>query len=145
TSASSSPRKCTCSRPPRLQASRSSHAIRSIFSATLPSATSFGPSSSIHPMVSSLKRAVECQPDNRKKRSGAMTTRATALGGAIALMLSTNAFAQRNVDAAFTATGESCEEVTWSEEALERYPNIASACQEVMERDGDYYVRFEGE
>jgi len=60
-------------------------------------------------------------------------------------MLSTNAFAQRNVDAAFTATGESCEEVTWSEEALERYPNIASACQEVMERDGDYYVRFEGE
>lgn len=74
-----------------------------------------------------------------------MTSRITALGGAIALILSTNAFAQRNVDAAFTATGESCEQVTWSEEALERYPNIASACQEVMERDGEYFVRFEGE
>ncbi|MBN1239511.1 MAG: hypothetical protein JXB36_13490 [Gammaproteobacteria bacterium] len=35
--------------------------------------------------------------------------------------------------------------MTWSDQALERYPNIASACQEVMERDGEYYVRFEGE
>jgi len=60
-------------------------------------------------------------------------------------MLTTSAFAQRSGDAAFTATGERCEDVTWSAEALERYPNIASACQEVMERDGQYFVRFEGE
>jgi len=74
-----------------------------------------------------------------------MTSRITVIGAALGLILSTNAFAQRSVDAAFTATGESCEEVTWSEDALERYPNIASACQEVMERDGEYFVRFEGE
>jgi hypothetical protein len=69
----------------------------------------------------------------------------TALGGALAVIMSTNAFAQRNADAAFTAAGESCEQVTWSDEALERYPNIETACQEVMERDGEYFVRFEGE
>ena len=74
-----------------------------------------------------------------------MTSRSIVIGGTLALMFSTNAFAQRSADAAFTATGESCEQVTWSDEALERYPNIASACQEVMERDGEYFVRFEGE
>lgn len=51
---------------------------------------------------------------------------------------------QSRVDRAFTATGESCDQVTWSEEALQKYPNIASACQEVMERDGKYYVKFTG-
>jgi hypothetical protein len=74
-----------------------------------------------------------------------MTSRITVLGAALALAFSTNAFAQRSADAAFTTTGASCEEVTWSEQALEQYPNIANACQEVMERDGEYYVRFEGE
>ncbi len=57
-----------------------------------------------------------------------------------------SAFAQTtSVDRAFTATGTSCEDVTWSDETLEQYPNIAQACREVMERDGRYYVRFEGE
>jgi hypothetical protein len=35
--------------------------------------------------------------------------------------------------------------VSWSQEALANYPRIASACQEVLEREGKYYVRFEGE
>lgn len=62
------------------------------------------------------------------------------------MALSANAFAQQDdVDAAFTATGTSCEDVTWSDETLERYPNIATACQEVMQRDGTYFVRFEGD
>lgn len=52
---------------------------------------------------------------------------------------------QSRVDRAFTAAGESCDQVNWSPEALSRYPNIASACQEVMERDGRYYVKFSGE
>jgi len=60
-------------------------------------------------------------------------------------VLTTSVFAQRSTDAAFTATGERCEDVTWSEEALERYPNIGTACREVMQRDGRYFVRFEGE
>lgn len=63
-----------------------------------------------------------------------------------ALAASATALAQRSgADRAFTATGTSCEDVTWSEEALAQYPNIATACREVMERDGRYYVRFEGE
>src|SRR5690606_26491829 len=67
------------------------------------------------------------------------------LGAGLAVVFATSAFAQRGADAAFTATGERCEDVTWSDEALERYPNIATACREVVERDGRYYVRFEGE
>lgn len=46
---------------------------------------------------------------------------------------------------AFTATGTSCSDVRWSAEALSQYPNIARACRDVMQRDGRYFVRFEGE
>lgn len=73
-----------------------------------------------------------------------MTSRVTVLGAAFAVVVSADVSAQRS-DPAFTATGESCEDVTWSAEALERYPNIASACQEVMQRDDQYFVRFAGE
>lgn len=70
------------------------------------------------------------------------------LKGALLLAMgamSAATFAQSSADAAFTATGTNCEDVTWSDEALAEYPNIASACQEVLERDGRYYVKFEGE
>ncbi|MBX5461449.1 MAG: hypothetical protein IRZ28_10210 [Steroidobacteraceae bacterium] len=68
-----------------------------------------------------------------------------AMIAAVAMLpVSVAAPGQSRVDRAFTATGESCDQVTWSEEALEKYPNIASACQEVMERDGKYYVKFTG-
>ena len=63
----------------------------------------------------------------------------------VALASSGALFAQTSVDRAFTATGGSCDQVTWSEQALDQYPRIASACREVMERDGKYFVRFEGE
>ncbi len=62
-----------------------------------------------------------------------------------ALLAATAGAAGQGPDAAFTASGTSCSEVTWSPETLERYPNIASACQAVLERNGTYYVRFEGD
>jgi hypothetical protein len=45
---------------------------------------------------------------------------------------------------AFTATGQTCDEITWSAETLARYPSIASACQGVVVRNGTTYVKFEG-
>ena len=69
----------------------------------------------------------------------------TTIVSALTLAASATVFAQNRVDRAFTATGESCDQVTWSQEALQNYPRIASACQEVVQRDGTYYVRFEGE
>src|SRR5690606_31107912 len=53
--------------------------------------------------------------------------------------------AQERPGAAFTTTGTRCSDVQWSPEALAQYPRIATACREVMQRDGKYYVRFEGE
>ncbi len=69
----------------------------------------------------------------------------TILVGAITIAATATAFAQSRVDRAFTATGTSCDQVEWSQEALEDYPQIASACQEVLERNGRYFVLFEGE
>jgi hypothetical protein len=61
------------------------------------------------------------------------------------LILSASATAQRSdVDRAFTTTAASCDQIQWSQEALDKYPKIASACQDVMERDGRYYVKFAG-
>jgi hypothetical protein len=60
------------------------------------------------------------------------------------LIGSGTAGAQSSVDRAFTATDSKCEAITWSQEALEKYPKISEACQEVMERDGKYYVKFSG-
>jgi hypothetical protein len=74
-----------------------------------------------------------------------MSLSKTILVGAIALASSAAVFAQSRVDRAFSATGASCDQVTWSQETLQTYPRIASACREVMERDGKYFVRFEGE
>ena len=38
-----------------------------------------------------------------------------------------------------------CLEIAWSAETLAKYPKIASACREVMQKDGKTYVRFDGE
>lgn len=75
-----------------------------------------------------------------------MTIRALTIVTAAAVMLgaSSAVAAQSRVDRAFTATGTSCDQITWSQESLAAYPNIASACREVVERDGRYYVKFEG-
>jgi hypothetical protein len=56
----------------------------------------------------------------------------------------TLANAQTSVDRSFTATSDNCSGIQWSEAALERYPNIAAACQGVEERNGKKYVKFEG-
>jgi hypothetical protein len=66
------------------------------------------------------------------------------IGPIIALVASTAALPQSAVDKAFTATGAECNQITWSEASLAKYPRIASACQGVMERDGKYYVKFSG-
>lgn len=64
---------------------------------------------------------------------------------AAALAAASVGYAQERSGAAFTTSGTNCSDVRWSAEALAQYPRIASACREVMERDGKYYVRFEGE
>jgi hypothetical protein len=65
--------------------------------------------------------------------------------GAAAAVACATAYAQDRTNRAFTATGASCSQVTWSQESLALYPRIASACEEVMQRDGRYYVRFSGD
>lgn len=53
--------------------------------------------------------------------------------------------AQSRVDRSFTASGRECSSVHWSTTALRKYPQIAAACQEVLEREGVAFVKFEGE
>jgi hypothetical protein len=69
----------------------------------------------------------------------------TMIVGAAAAVTCATAFAQNRTSPAFTATGTSCSQVTWSRESLALYPRIANACEEVMQRDGRYYVRFSGD
>jgi hypothetical protein len=45
----------------------------------------------------------------------------------------------------FTATGNTCSTVTWSQDALQKYPTIGAACQDVLQRGGKSYVKFTGE
>ena len=74
-----------------------------------------------------------------------MTLRTACISVAVSLLMSATVLAQDRAGAAFTATGTTCSAVRWSEQALSAYPRIASACREVVQRDGKYYVRFEGE
>src|SRR5262252_3746745 len=74
-----------------------------------------------------------------------MKTRAMILAAAVALAAAAGVSAQSSVDKAFTANGQNCLEINWSAEALAKYPKIASACQEVMQRDGKTYAKFTGE
>jgi hypothetical protein len=71
-----------------------------------------------------------------------MKTRKMAGLGSIALAFCLPAFGQ---GAAFTTTAKTCSSVTWSQDALQKYPTIASACQDVLQRDGKSYVKFTGE
>jgi hypothetical protein len=72
-----------------------------------------------------------------------MRIRTMTVMAAIALTASGAAWAQGGK--AFSATGESCDKVTWSADSLAKYPGIASACQAVLQKDGSYYVKFTGE
>jgi LPXTG-motif cell wall-anchored protein len=66
------------------------------------------------------------------------------VGGAFCVGFSALALAQNSVDRSFTAAGRECSSVHWSTTALRKYPQIAAACQELLERDGMSYVKFEG-
>ncbi len=74
-----------------------------------------------------------------------MNTRAKILAAAFALAAAAGVNAQSSVDRAFTASGENCTQVVWSPEMLAKHPKIGSACQEVLQKDGKTYVKFEGE
>jgi len=74
-----------------------------------------------------------------------MNTRAKIIAAAVALTAAAGVYAQTSVDKAFTASGDNCVSVNWSAETLDKYPAIAAACQEVMQKDGKTYVKFEGE
>jgi hypothetical protein len=75
-----------------------------------------------------------------------MKTRMKIIAAAAALAVSAGVFAQSSkVDKAFTANGQNCLEINWSAESLAKYPKIASACQEVLQKDGKTYVKFEAE
>jgi hypothetical protein len=67
------------------------------------------------------------------------------LGGSCCFVFSVAALAQSSVDRSFTAAGRECSSVHWSTTALRKYPQIAAACQEVLQRDGMAYVKFSGE
>lgn len=73
-----------------------------------------------------------------------MYTRTAFLTAVVALGSTAALAAQDRIERTFSATGASCDQITWSEEALAAYPNIADACKEVVERDGQYFVRFDG-
>lgn len=53
--------------------------------------------------------------------------------------------AQSATDKSFGVSGASCDQVNWSDAALAKYPQIGKACQAVVERDGKYYIKFDGE
>jgi|SRR5688572_2388254 hypothetical protein len=75
-----------------------------------------------------------------------MNTRAKIIAAAFALAAAAGVNAQTSsVDKAFTANGTNCLEIVWSPEMLAKHPKIASACQEVLQKDGKAYVRFDGE
>lgn len=73
-----------------------------------------------------------------------MNTRAKILAAAFALAAAAGVNAQSSIDKSFTATGSTCSEITWSPEMLAKHPKIGSACQEVMQRNGTTYVKFDG-
>ena len=73
-----------------------------------------------------------------------MNTRAKILAAAFALAAAAGVNAQSSVDKSFTAAGTTCADITWSPEMLAKHPKIGSACQEVMQRNGVTYVKFDG-
>ena len=74
-----------------------------------------------------------------------MAIRSTMMLPAVLLGASAAVSGQSTVDRAFNATGASCDQITWSKESLAKYPQIGRACREVMQRDGKYFVKFQGE
>ncbi len=44
----------------------------------------------------------------------------------------------------FSASGTTCRDITWKPEVLAKYPNVAAACQGVVQQGGETYVKFAG-
>lgn len=73
-----------------------------------------------------------------------MSNRIALILAVATLGASASVLAQGPTDLTFTATGTHCEDVSWAPQTLARYPNIAHACQSVVQRDGKYFVVFSG-
>jgi hypothetical protein len=73
-----------------------------------------------------------------------MSKTITTLSAACLIACASAASAQGSTDRSFTAVSDNCDSVTWSERAVATYPNIASACQGVEQRNGKRYVKFSG-
>ena len=71
------------------------------------------------------------------------STSAIAIACALSCMASA-ALAQTSVDRSFKLTSKDCDGVQWSQETLQAYPKIGSACQAVETRNGKNFVKFEG-
>jgi LPXTG-motif cell wall-anchored protein len=74
-----------------------------------------------------------------------MNTRAKIFAAAFALAAAAGVNAQSSIDKSFTANGTTCADVNWAPEMLAKHPKIGDACQEVMQRNGTTYVKFQGE
>jgi hypothetical protein len=44
----------------------------------------------------------------------------------------------------FTASGTTCRDITWKPDVLAKYPNVAAACQGVVQQGGETYAKFVG-
>jgi LPXTG-motif cell wall-anchored protein len=73
-----------------------------------------------------------------------MRVRTSIAAGVLTLVCAGAAVAQSGVDRSFTATSDDCSGIQWSQQALETYPTIASACQGIEVRNGKRYAKFEG-
>ena len=51
---------------------------------------------------------------------------------------------QSRIESSFTATGDSCADITWQPAVLQQYPGLPDACRGVETRDGKRYVRLNG-
>jgi hypothetical protein len=64
--------------------------------------------------------------------------------GFLLVLSCASAGAQTGGESAFTATGDTCGDITWQPSVLERFPNIGTVCRAVIERDGRVYAQFKG-
>jgi hypothetical protein len=45
----------------------------------------------------------------------------------------------------FNANAQKCTEIVWREDVLAKYPKVDLACEDVVEKGGQRYVKFHGE
>ena len=74
-----------------------------------------------------------------------MKMRMMMVGAALAVAAGIGTAQAASVDRSFTATGENCMQVNWSQETLAKHPKIAAACKAVLQRNGKFYVKFDAE